>query len=157
MSLIALTLNLLLAGLLLSALIIGIRLEKRLKAVRDGQIEFAKAVAELDAAALKARDGLADLRIATDEATDILGGRIARAREAADRLEKLVIRAGPAPAPRPAAAPTGPEGGLAALLQRIEQAEIAPQPVRPPAIADRPLRVRAPADDDLFEDLGGRA
>lgn len=156
MSLIALSLNLLLAGLLLSALVIGMRLEKRLKAVREGQLEFARAVSELDAAAIKARDGLSDLRAATDEATDVLGGRIARAREAADRLEKLVSRAESVPSAKPPQSATGPEGGLAALLERIKQVESQPAPSRSPSILDRPSRPRATADDDLFEDLGGR-
>ncbi len=79
MSLVALSLNLLLAALLLCALVIGVRLERRLKAVRDGQLAFVVAISELDAAAHKAKEGLAELRGATDEATDVLGGRIARA------------------------------------------------------------------------------
>lgn len=165
MSLIALCLNLVLAILLVAALVIGLRLERRLKTVREGQLAFAKAVNELDAAALKAREGLAELRAATDEATDLLGGRIVRAREAADRLDKLVSRAEampapqaytPPPLPQPHAA-QGPEGGLAALLERLKQAEtvIAHNEPAPVSIA-RPSRVRPSVDDDLFEDFGGR-
>jgi len=154
MSLVALSLNLLLAALLLCALVIGVRLERRLKAVRDGQLAFVVAISELDAAAHKAKEGLAELRGATDEATDVLGGRIARAREAADRLERLVGRAEAAPAqaapPAPAA---GPEGGLAALLERIKHAEIAPSA---PAALERAGRARPSVDDELFEDFGGR-
>ena len=163
MSLIALALNLVLAILLVAAMMIGLRLERRLKTVREGQLAFAKAISDLDAAAVKARDGLADLRAATDESTDLLGGRIVRARELSERLETLVRRAELMPAaapasatqPRPSAvAPMGPEGGLAALLERLQQAEIQPAPSAP--AAERPMRTRPQVDDDLFEDFGGR-
>jgi len=165
MSIVALFLNLLLAGLLVAAVTIGVRLERRLKGVRDGQLAFAQAVADLDKSAVRAREGLAELRAATDEATDILGGRISRAREAAERLETLVRRADVMTTAAPAVQtppPAGPEGGLAALLRRIKDAEIQPgeavaAPTRGPAVAERPLRPRRNADDDLFEDAGGHA
>ena len=48
MSIVALFLNLLLAGLLIAAVTIGVRLERRLKGVREGQLAFAQAVADLD-------------------------------------------------------------------------------------------------------------
>ena len=64
MSLIALGLDILLVGLLLAALAVGLRLNKRLKALRDSQAGFASAVRDLDAAALRAEQGLADLRAA---------------------------------------------------------------------------------------------
>lgn len=164
MSLIALGLNGLLACLLLAALAFGVRLDRRLKSVRDGQVAFAKAVADLNAATAAAQAGLADLRAATDEATDNLGGRIVRAREAADRLDKLLGRADSLPAPAPNVIREGPEGGLAALLASVAEAAetISPAPVarreRPPLAerAPRPIRARPVVDDDLFEDAGGR-
>jgi hypothetical protein len=174
MSLIGLCLNMVLAILLVAGLVIGVRLERRLKTVREGQEAFARAVVELDAAAIKARNGLADLRAATDEATDLLGGRITRAREAAERLESLVRRAEAMPSPTAQVQPqlqaqpqphanamAGAEGGLVALLERIKQAELgafAPEasPVRAAPAAERPTRVRPSVDEDLFEDFGGR-
>jgi hypothetical protein len=171
MSIAALALNLLLAGLLLAALVIGVRLERRLKAVREGQLAFTQAVTELDQAATKARQGLAELRLASDESTDLLGSRITRARDAADRLEKLLGRAEMTPSQpvRPAATsaatPSVPEAGLAALLQQLRDSETA-KPMQAAAqnlmsaqnpMAERPLRLRRPADDDLFDDAGGRA
>ncbi|MFT4936916.1 MAG: hypothetical protein ACI9LT_003639, partial [Pseudoalteromonas distincta] len=72
MSLVAISMNLLLAVLLAAALIMGWRLNRRLKALRDSHEGFALAVAELDAAARRAEQGLADLRAATDEAAETL-------------------------------------------------------------------------------------
>ena len=165
MSLIALGMNGLLAVLLLVALGFGVRLDRKLKGIRDGQLAFARAVADLNEATTRAQAGLADLRAATDEATDNLGGRIARAREAADRLDKLLARADSLPVQAPAAPPReGPEGGLAALLASVAEAaeSISPAPVARreraplPERAPRPVRVRPVVDDDLFEDAGGR-
>jgi len=64
MSLIGIALNMLLAGLLLAALGLGWRLNQRLKALRDSHDGFANAVRELNAAAERAEQGLADLRAA---------------------------------------------------------------------------------------------
>jgi hypothetical protein len=154
MSLVAIFLNLLLAGLLVGALVIGVRLERRLKSVREGQLAFAQAVSDLDKAAFRAREGLAELRAATDESTDLLGGRIARAREASDRLEKLLGRAETATAAPPAASP---EGGLAALLRQMKEEATVPAPAPRALAPERPLRLTRSLDDDLFEDAGGRA
>lgn len=170
MTLVALCMNLLLAVLLLAALGFGVRLDRKLKGVRDGQIAFAKAVEDLNLAAARAQAGLADLRAATDEATDHLGGRIARGREAADRLDKLIGRTENIHAPAMTAPREGPEGGLAALLASVAEAAQAipgPAPLSPleeraerierAERSVRPARVRAVVDDDLFEDAGGRA
>ncbi len=51
---ITISLNLLLASLLCGALWMGWRLNERLKVLREGQMGFAKAVADLDAAAARA-------------------------------------------------------------------------------------------------------
>ena len=176
MSLAALCLNGFLATLLIAALVLGLRLDKKLKGVRDGQNAFVLAVSELNAAASKAQAALADLRAATDESTDTLGGRIARGREIADRLEKLVNRA-EGLASRPAAPvqepvqtaqaagrdPADLATGLAALLARIDGAD-APRstaaPVRQQALAcpSSPARNRRnEIDDDLFVDMERRA
>jgi hypothetical protein len=143
MSVAVIGLNLLLVALLIAALAFGWRLERRLKALRDSHDGFARAVADLDAAAARAEQGLADLRAATDEAADSLAGRIETARVLAERLDQGVTAsstrladdaeriAQPAPAPAPAP-----------VRERMEFAR--PEPAVPP-------RSRARVDDDLFE------
>ena len=74
MSPIGLVLNLFLGVLLLFALMLGMRLERRLKALREGHLDFTKAVAELDQAALRTESVLADLRATTHQAQAVLGG-----------------------------------------------------------------------------------
>jgi len=93
MSDIALIMNGFLAVLLVGALGMGWRLERRLKALRASHASFAKAVEDLDRAAARAEQGLADLRAATDEAAESLAGRIDRAGSLAARLEELTSRA----------------------------------------------------------------
>lgn len=93
MSIVAIGMNLMLAGLLVAALIMGMRLNGRLKALRDSHEGFAKAVSDLDAAALRAEQGLADLRAATDEAVDLLADRIEKARALSQKLERQVVQA----------------------------------------------------------------
>jgi hypothetical protein len=93
MSDIGLIMNALLGVLLLSALYMGWRLERRLKTLRESHQSFTQAVADLDRAAGRAEQGLADLRAATDEAAESLAGRIERASQLAGRLEKLTDEA----------------------------------------------------------------
>lgn len=93
MSIVAIGMNLMLAGLLVAALMMGMRLNGRLKALRDSHEGFAKAVADLDSAALRAEQGLADLRAATDEAVDLLADRIEKARALSQKLERQVVQA----------------------------------------------------------------
>lgn len=93
MSPISLAMNLLLAGLLVLTLMYGWRLSRQLKALKDSHAGFADAVGDLDRAAQRAETGLVELRATTDEAVDLLIGRIDKARELADRLEKLTQRA----------------------------------------------------------------
>jgi ABC-type transporter Mla subunit MlaD len=166
MSLIGLAMNLLLAGLLGAALVLGLRLNKRLKTLRDSHDSFAIAVRELNAAAERAEQGLADLRAATDEAVDTLADRIEKGRALAAKLERLIIVA-----PREAKEAADPrdEGHdkrLGALLAAAREgrgrpADRAPEP---PLRAEPPtLRPRPNPEDDLFEDpplrlhLGGRS
>jgi len=101
MSLIAFAMNGFLAVLLIAALVFGWRLERRLKALRDSHEGFAKAVVDLDKAAARAEQGLADLRAATDEAAETLAMRIERAQALAVQLGELVSRPLPAPAQTP--------------------------------------------------------
>ena len=177
MSLTAIALNCLLAILLLVALVFGVRLERRLKALRDSHEGFAKAVADLDRAAMRAEQGLADLRAATDEAADTLADRIDRAQALATQLDESLNRpmvtpppaatarpAVPRPAtPRPERAPEPETPSETSRRLRAEDFEKLldreariPRDIAPPA-AGRPSgpketpRSRARIDDDLFE------
>jgi hypothetical protein len=139
MSVAVIGLNLLLVLLLVAALAFGWRLERRLKALRDGHEGFARAVADLDAAAARAEQGLADLRAATDEAADSLAGRIETARALADRLDQGV---------------TASSTRFADDAERVVQP--APAPVRERTVFTRPEpavtpRSKARVDDDLFD------
>jgi Domain of unknown function (DUF6468) len=93
MSDIGLIMNGLLGALLVGALFLGWRLEGRLKALRASHQSFKEAVEDLDRAAGRAEQGLADLRAATDEAAETLAGRIDRAGHLAGRLERLTAEA----------------------------------------------------------------
>jgi hypothetical protein len=104
MSDIGLILNGLLGALLVCALLLGWRLERRLKALRLSHQSFARSVEDLDRAAARAEQGLADLRAATDEAAETLAGRIDRAKSLSIKLEKLTDAAAGAEA-RLASAP----------------------------------------------------
>jgi len=167
MTLIGLALNLLLAGLLVAALGMGWRLNRRLKALRDSHDGFAVAVRELNSAAARAEQGLADLRAATDEAVDLLADRIDKGRALAAKLERLVDHA--AVPQRPAQAPTPDpvaERRLGALLAAAREAR--PERHRHderPAQSDRPRSMerltpherpapplRRTVEDDLFDD-----
>jgi hypothetical protein len=85
---IALGMDGLLAGLLLLAVVVGVRLNGRLKALRDSHQGFAKAVAELDAAATKADKALKALHQSSEQTHDELLARIETARSLLLRLEK---------------------------------------------------------------------
>jgi len=151
MSLVSVAMNLLLAGLLVAALVMGYRLNRRLKALRESHEGFAVAVRELNTAAARAEQGLADLRAATDEAVDLLADRIEKGRTLAAKLEKLVQDA-PAAAPRrePALDPDlAQERRLGALLAAAREARARPERLtrREPAARPKPA-----FEDDLFED-----
>ena len=93
MSDIGLIMNALLGLLLVGALAVGWRLERRLKALRASHQSFAQAVEDLDRAAARAEQGLASLRAATDAAAEGLAGRIERAGHLVGRLESLTADA----------------------------------------------------------------
>lgn len=134
--------------LLVAALGYGVRLEKKLSALRAGQQAFASAVSDLNLAAGRAESALASLR-ASGQETDLLHDRIVKAREVKAQLETLIARAPerpqpiareaaprPVPAPAPDAATADDERALrmAALAERI-QGMAAPAAVRAPAAA----------------------
>lgn len=168
MNLIGLGMNLLLAGLLVAAMVVGMRLNRRLQALRDSHAGFESAVRDLNLAAARAEQGLADLRAATDEATDMLSDRIEKGRELAARLDRAMASTPPtgrAPEPeRAAPRPLPPVmrqlreepseerlGALLALARRRIQSE-EPAPL---AAARAPSPIRRPAlsvDEDLFDD-----
>lgn len=88
-----LIMDMVLMGLLLVALWYGMRLSARLKALRNGQESFIKAVAELDQAAIKAHASLRELHNNADESQELLHGRILAARDLLSRLETQINRA----------------------------------------------------------------
>ena len=82
-----------LIALLLAALMFGARLHKQLKALRAGQEDFARAVADLDRAAISAHSSLKELRKDADESQDLLHGRILAGRDVLQKLEAQLSRA----------------------------------------------------------------
>jgi len=168
MSDIALIMNGLLGVLLVGALLVGWRLEQRLKALRASHQSFTEALGDLDRAATRAEQGLADLRAATDAAGESLAARIERAGALAGRLEKLAADAASAErrmalAPRPPA-PTrdaavrqfserfGAVRAPAAIAQAaarndliLEDAPLEAAPRRTPPANERLERLRAMA------------
>lgn len=78
--------------LLVAAIGYGIRLERRLRTLREGQAAFAGAVTELNAAAGRAEAALASLR-ASGQETDLLHDRIVKARALRQELEAMLERA----------------------------------------------------------------
>lgn len=126
--------------LLVAALGYGVRLERKLTALRAGQLAFAGAVTELNQAAGRAEAALASLREASQE-TDMLHDRIVKAREVRQQLEGLMARAPAreaAPTPAPAPAP-------------VAVAPVAPAPIDDET-ADRARRMAS-----LLERIGGAA
>ncbi len=144
MSIIALSMNILLGVLLVGALIMGWRLERRLKTLRSGHDDFARAVADLDNAALRAQSALVSLRLASQEAEEGLAGRIAEAHELTAVLERAVSER-----PRRTGAVAEPardddwlDRPLPPIRERAAPARFEPQTT---------ARSRARIDDDLFE------
>jgi len=175
MSPISMTLDLILAALLLITLGFGLRLERRLKTLQASQASFANAVADLDRAAGRTETGLAELRGAMDEAASLLAGRIDKARELAAKLETLtsegatIAERPPAAAQRSALDRVWARPGLAP--RRGAEAPAGEPPLtlgrddaltlRRPAPATPSPRSRALVDDELFDGprraAGGRS
>ncbi|MGV8928351.1 MAG: DUF6468 domain-containing protein [Brevundimonas sp.] len=117
--------------LLVAALGYGVRLERKLSALREGQQAFATAVTELNAAAGRAESALASLR-ASGQETDLLHDRIIKAREVKAQLESLIARAPESPLGQAGTGRPAPAGRGAEILDR------APAPSRPGlAVASR--------------------
>lgn len=127
--------------LLVAALGYGVRLERKLSALRAGQQAFASAVTELNTAAGRAETALATLRASGHE-TDLLHDRIVKAREVKAQLESLIARAPAAPAR--AVAEEAP------LELRVAAPRPAPAPVAKPVVTtaddERALRMAALAE-----------
>lgn len=83
--------------LLAAAIGYGVKLERKLKTLREGQLAFAAAVTELNSAAGRAEQALATLR-ASGQETDLLHDRILKARAVKQELEVLIARAPARPA-----------------------------------------------------------
>jgi len=134
--------------LLVAALGYGVRLEKKLSALRAGQQAFATAVTELNTAAGRAESALASLRASGHE-TDLLHDRIVKAREVRAQLESLIARAPEAPgapvreAPKPTLvpAPTTPAAATADDERALRMAALAEriQGMAPPNRAPAPV------------------
>lgn len=149
MSIIALSMNILLGVLLVGALIMGWRLERRLKTLRSGHDDFARAVADLDNAALRAQSALVSLRLASQEAEEGLAGRIAEAHELTAVLERAPQERMGSERPRRTGAVAEPardddwlDRPLPPIRERAAPARFEPQTT---------ARSRARIDDDLFE------
>ena len=159
MSLITFALDGILGLLLISALFLGWRLDRRLKALRDSHAGFAQAVADLYRAAQRAEQGLADLRMATDEAAEVLAARIDKAKTLSMKLDGQTNRleeAAANPILRETRATAAPAARPRAYAEARPVAQIP---------AQSPDRSRARIDDDLFDEpaaprlrsiLGGR-
>jgi len=180
MSLLALSMDVFLAVLLIAALVMGVRLNGRLKALRQSHEGFARAIVELNDAAVRAERGLAGLREAATETHDSLLARIDTARSLAAKLdgqiqtarglvESQALTRAPPVAPTPvSAAPVRPEPtpseaaaqdslrrlalrfGLSGGTESVQPAAQRPAESRPVRPA-RPTRQRLPEEDDLFE------
>ena len=145
MSPIGIVLDLVLAGLLLGALFFGMRLNARLKSLRDSQAGFAAAALELNQAMARAEAGLSEMRAATRQAEDGLMERVDEARLILKRLNESMEKARTLPRAIEERAPvmTAPAerddlaGGVVRLHDRAPEAAPA-------------LRSRARVDDDLF-------
>jgi ABC-type transporter Mla subunit MlaD len=178
MDVVTITMDLLLATLLVAALAYGFKLERKLKALRDSQAGFAEAVRSLDTAASRAEAGLETLRLTTDAAHDELHDRILKARELKAELDKLIDRAervqaaAPPPAPeieRPAPSDYGRQRLAESRLNEDRPAPFptpAQRPERPRSLPAAMTKGRdAPAkrpadrglDEDLFETAAPRA
>jgi Domain of unknown function (DUF6468) len=152
---IAIGLNLILGMLLCCALVLGVRLERKLKGLRNSHDDFAKAVGELDGAAARTETSLHALRAGTEQAKVELTSRIDQARIACQRLEKLSTDAERiASLPLALAHPVTQAAPLAAKAPAFARPE--PEALRPAAPVQTrptpaPARSRAKLlDDDLF-------
>ena len=133
--------------LLGAAMWIGVRLNGKLRDLKDSQAGFIKAVGELDGAAMRAESGLQALREATTEAHDQLLGRIETARGLAARLDRVLPEAETAAAAAVEAAQAASQAAAradaAAVRTSLARPEPAVAPARPEAVVI-PLRPAEP-------------
>ncbi|WP_309630047.1 DUF6468 domain-containing protein [Brevundimonas sp.] len=122
--------------LLVAALGYGVRLEKKLTQLRAGQLAFAGAVTELNAACARAESALGSLRASGEEA-DLLHDRIIKARTLKTELEQLIARGVRGALPQGEVRPARVEE------PRFEAPSAAPVPERP-----APVAAAAPDPDD---------
>ena len=145
-----------LIALLLAALWYGARLSGQLKTLRAGQEDFARAVADLDRAAISAHVSLKELRKDADESQDLLHGRIMAGRDILQKLEQQLTRA-----ERQMNDIDQAIAARAAVLANSQQARPAPRVEAPQARPEAPLVFRAssapramvepqPADDESY-------
>ena len=138
MSPVIVSLELMLAVLLLATLFFGVKLERKLKALRQSQAGFASAVRDLDGAAQRTEAGLDALRYATEQARNVLVERMDAAQSMALRLEQLTSEAETAALRAESAAVTAAKAAVPppAAPKAIEFERVAPvhEPyARPPA------------------------
>ncbi len=149
MSPVAVGLDILLITLLLTALTVGLRLNKRLKAMREGQDSFVRAVGELDSAASRAESALIALRAASEDAHDELLTRIETARGLIVKLDKATDAASrAATAVQAGAAPAAPAAVPVSRAETRLDPRFRSGPTRLSNL--RPAVARS-IDDDLFE------
>lgn len=119
--------------LLVAAIGYGIKLERKLKTLREGQLAFAAAVTELNSAAGRAEQALATLR-ASGQETDLLHDRIIKARAVKQELEVLIARAPARPAD--SRIETREDERRAAARAPVEMEPVVdPEPVRTSSVA----------------------
>lgn len=154
MSVFGIALNLLLVALLLVAVVVGLRLGARLKALKAGQKDFVKAVGDLDSAALRAQESLAELKASGEELTDRLSRQVAQAAALAERLERGIGRAIQAAPTRDAQVDAARD-----VLARAKAQAVLPNSSasgrEAPSPSQETRRSRARVDDDLFEPQSG--
>jgi hypothetical protein len=134
MSPVVLALDLLLVSLLVLTLILGVRLNGRLKGLKQSHAGFEKAVAELNQAAARAEAGLAALRETSAEAHDALLARIDTARTLTARLERATFQA-----ERAAEAVFKAKAELPSLAESRAEAAAAKSHITNPPLASAPL------------------
>ncbi|MGZ8371165.1 MAG: DUF6468 domain-containing protein [Caulobacteraceae bacterium] len=155
MSPIGFAMDVLLIVLLVSAFGLGLRLNRRLKALRDTQAGFAEAAIQLNGAILRAEQGLTAMRRATEDAEVTLTERVDEARAAARKLDEAMMRARSVPVPAVAPAPVRERETIAAFTPPPASVrEDAVLDLREPATVAIHPRSRARVDDDLFMDGG---
>ena len=174
MNAIAFCLDLILASLLLAALFVGLRLDRKLKALKESQAGFVGAVAELDTALIRAQDSLGALKSAAAHAEIAVADRIQDARGATARLDQLTKAAGEASeklerllerypssaghSPTAAHPAAGRDPAFLELRDRASEYLQSRRPIAREALSRAAPEPKSPAprprtasDDDLFE------